>query len=453
MEIQPVQIQTPDLVGAYARGLQTRHAMRQMQDEERTRAAQEALRALFSRPGFDATKPEGMREVMSLDPAMGMQLRKQQAEIAKSQAESDYKRWQGLNEETKLKATAAQIAHSQYEQADPQTRDTPQAKQLFMENGLKGVGITIPQWGDIDQHWQASMGMAQFAARAKALEAEMTKRAELPYEQQREAYKAGLDYRNSVDLAGVQHGYRVGEENIRSANDLALESWKQQNPSAPSGYRPNGMGGVSFIPGGPADPAVITERQRIETANKPLTEDQGRATGFLSEALLAHDKMEKMMASGYDPTSASHAAYDAAANLKIPFTDARPLAAMGARDNDTEVFQSAGKAFIGPVVYGKSGATVTPQEWETAKDIYFPQAGDSKEKIALKKALREQALKALEIRSGKGAQMAGVSGGATAGNSGSQQFQIGQVIPTRKGVNVRVTGFLPDGRPTVEPVQ
>lgn len=203
MEIQPVQIQTPDIVGAYTNGLQARHAMQKMQDEDRTRAAQEALRALFSRPGFDATKPEGMREVMSLDPAMGMQLRKQQAEIAKSQAESDYKRWQGLNEETKLKATAAQIAHSQYEQADPQTRDTPQAKQLFMENGLKGVGIAIPQWGDIDQHWQASMGMAQHAARMKALEAGATKAAELPYQQAQDAYKAGLDYRNSADLKGL----------------------------------------------------------------------------------------------------------------------------------------------------------------------------------------------------------------------------------------------------------
>lgn len=182
MEIQPVQIQTPDLVGAYARGLQTRHAMQQMQDEDRTRAAQEALRALFSRPGFDASKPEGIQQVMGIDPTTGMQMQKTQ--LANQQAQSE------INS-ARLKAVqqAAKGAYAEWSQLSDDQKNNPDVKRRLMEGHLQIVGQPVPTWDQpIDTHWNHMVGMAT---------------ADLVEKQAQAAYQARLDYKNAAGLKGL----------------------------------------------------------------------------------------------------------------------------------------------------------------------------------------------------------------------------------------------------------
>ena len=66
--------------------------------------------------------------------------------------------------------------------------------------------------------------------------------------------------------------------------------------------------------------------------------------------------------------------------------------------------EQAERQFVNAVLRAESGAAISPSEFESNRQIYFPRAGDSAQVIANKAVARQTAIQALKLGAGRGAQ-------------------------------------------------
>jgi hypothetical protein len=163
----------------------------------------------------------------------------------------------------------------------------------------------------------------------------------------------------------------------------------------PAGYRSNGDGTLSFIPGGPADPAI--ER------NKPLTETQGKATGFAARMQDANKIIAK-----FDKTvsPSAVAAVGGVAPSWLPgggMVDAAVNSAIGMRAPEAQLYQQAQENWLTANLRLESGAVIGDKEKENEAKKWFPQAGDTDARRAQKAAARKVAENAMAVQAGSGA--------------------------------------------------
>jgi hypothetical protein len=159
----------------------------------------------------------------------------------------------------------------------------------------------------------------------------------------------------------------------------------------PTGYRANADGSLSFIPGGPADPAA--------GGGKPATEFQGKSAGFGARAEQA-DKIITGLAGKYSQQKI---------NTKTSTEDV-PLigGTLGAVANrflgeNEQQAEQAQRDFINSILRQESGAAIGASEFDNAKKQYFPQPGDGAKVIAQKEANRKLAVQGLKQSAGKAA--------------------------------------------------
>lgn len=151
-------------------------------------------------------------------------------------------------------------------------------------------------------------------------------------------------------------------------------------------------------------------------ADKPLNESQGAATNFGNRALQAHQLLSALEEKGAGQPG----------NIKRFMTAATPGLGMGLDESvgtmtnwtQSKAQQSAEQAqrnFITAVLRKESGASISPGEYSTAAQIYFPQPNDDAETRKQKAQTRESAIEGLKMQAGPGAKYIGAknTGGAS----------------------------------------
>lgn len=170
-------------------------------------------------------------------------------------------------------------------------------------------------------------------------------------------------------------------EAYRGAN-LAIEREKLAGTGAkpPAGYRYTADGNLEFIKGGPSDPNKPVPAR----AFRPTT-DQTNAAGF-------YDRMAEAEKTLSDPAVITAATdYTGRVKANLPFGAGNYLASP-----EYQKFDQAQRNFINAVLRKESGAAISQGEFDNAAIQYFPQPGDTADKIALKAQNRATAIHSMK---------------------------------------------------------
>lgn len=137
---------------------------------------------------------------------------------------------------------------------------------------------------------------------------------------------------------------------------------------------------------------------------KPMTEDQGKATGYGVRAATSHEIINTIGDSGkVQPGLWKRFISGVPASVGME----RMGEAMGTLTNWTQSgaqqqVEQAQRDFINAILRRESGAVISQAEFENAAKQYFPQPGDSQAVIKQKQFNRENSIQALEAGSGAG---------------------------------------------------
>lgn len=183
-------------------------------------------------------------------------------------------------------------------------------------------------------------------------------------------------FANQMALQKSSQGFQAGEGAKNRANQMEISNASRN--SAPSGYKKNADGSLTFITGGPADPNT-----------KPLTEAQGNARLYGERMVTSSNIINNLETDGklkYDPL-----AIKAIITAPTGFSDV--AYSMAGKEN-----QSASQAirdFINATLRRESGAAISSSEFDNAIKQYFPQAGEDKSIAQQKRNNREVAIKGI----------------------------------------------------------
>ena len=161
----------------------------------------------------------------------------------------------------------------------------------------------------------------------------------------------------------------------RSRESAARGGSRGSGENAPAGYRFKADGSLEAIPGGPAG------------AGKPLSEDQGKATGNYRVMRQAMETLNGVK--GYNPTLIANA------------LDKGDMTGTSLSQADRRAL-NAQRAFVVAALRGESGATYGPSEVVDKVRVLFPVPGDGPEVLADKARLRGEFLASTRDRAGPG---------------------------------------------------
>jgi len=162
---------------------------------------------------------------------------------------------------------------------------------------------------------------------------------------------------------------------------------------------------------GQAKPVVGPQGQAL-VGGKPLTEAQGNATAFGMRMKESNQLINDLEKKGVTDTGIVRSTIGGIVGM-TPFVGEKMQqgvqsgmnvlpSALGGPSSEQQQVDAARKNFITAVLRKESGAAISPTEFYTEAQKYFPQPGDSKETIAQKRDARETAIKAMEIQAGPG---------------------------------------------------
>lgn len=147
----------------------------------------------------------------------------------------------------------------------------------------------------------------------------------------------------------------------------------RRSGQAPAGYQWTSSGGLTHIPGGPADPTVRGNKA-------PLNDVQSKALQFGTRMQAAGSVLDSLAAKGVDQPGLIKRAADAVG---------LGGAANWTQSGEQQQVEQAQRDFINAVLRRESGAAIADSEFANARQQYFPQVGDSPEVIAQKRKNRE----------------------------------------------------------------
>lgn len=171
---------------------------------------------------------------------------------------------------------------------------------------------------------------------------------------------------------------------------------KGRTSNAPAGYRATPEGDLTFIPGGPADPALKPK------GRDQYTELQSKAANFGNMMTEADKALLAMAPKGPDgnpdPTKLENPKnfLGAVRDGIMPFEALRN----SSTPNDTQAYNQIAKQWIRAKLRKESGAAIGDDEMEQEFRTYFPQYGDGPDVLKQKAAAREQATKGMIAESG-----------------------------------------------------
>jgi hypothetical protein len=145
---------------------------------------------------------------------------------------------------------------------------------------------------------------------------------------------------------------------------------------------------------------------------KPLTESQGNATAFGMRMKESNQLINDLEKKGVTNTGVVRSTIGGIVGM-TPFIGEKMQqgvqsgmnvlpGALGGPSAEQQQVDAARKNFITAVLRKESGAAISPTEFYTEAQKYFPQPGDSDSVIKQKQNARETAIKAMEIQAGPG---------------------------------------------------
>jgi len=143
---------------------------------------------------------------------------------------------------------------------------------------------------------------------------------------------------------------------------------------------------------------------------KPLTEAQGNATAFGIRMKESNALLNDLESKGVTNTGVTRSVVSGVAGM-TPFMGEKLQqgvssamnvlpGVLGGPSAEQQQVDAARKNFVTAVLRKESGAAISPSEFYTESQKYFPQVGDSAEVIKQKSHARETAIKAMEIQAG-----------------------------------------------------
>lgn len=297
-----------------------------------------------------------------------------------------------------LNALAAQFAGESFQPVQGQYLKRALAAQEPMK---LGSGMLTPDGKYLRDPF------AERERRVAALEKQAGAAEELDLREQTYADRAAERQQANRDrLAMQQQGIdiqRMGLELRRGQNGMA---------KAPSGYQwatgTDGTPTLTYIPGGPSDPAT--------KAQGPATEDERKAAGWYFQADKARRDMESVIRR--NPSASAQTSAERGAGL-IPAVGED--VANFIRPGDRQRFVQAASAFSEATLRAATGAGVTQDEALQKVRELTPQLGDQPETVQQKIKSQEMYLDSLRARAGR----AVAGGGAAPNPAGASNDPLG----------------------------
>lgn len=209
------------------------------------------------------------------------------------------------------------------------------------------------------------------------------------------------------------------EEQLQLSRQAALRA---ERGNAPAGQRFTASGDLENIPG-----AILPSQ------NKPPTESERGAAGYLDRMTNAERELQAVTSSGYD-----------AGNMRDKMTAGNGILNYAASDQGQQYRQQQ-EDWVRSKLRKESGAVIGDDEMEREIKTYFPQPGDKDTVIANKKKSRDIAINAMRISAGRAVGNEAPTAGQGKG------YTVGQIIE-HGGKRYRVTGGDP-ADPDVEEVR
>ena len=194
----------------------------------------------------------------------------------------------------------------------------------------------------------------------------------------------------------IQGGQPVSSQELAGQVNAARQKFLARRfGTAPTGYRWDEAGNAVSIPG----------------VEKPLTEFQGKSSGFGVRAASAHEQLNALeggaLGGEYDAFPGYRNGPIQPGMLKRS-AEALPLIgeSMGTALNFTQSaaqqrVDQAQRNFVNATLRQESGAAISQGEWDNAKKQYFPQPGDDASVIEQKRLNRAQVINGFKTSAGK----------------------------------------------------
>jgi hypothetical protein len=189
-----------------------------------------------------------------------------------------------------------------------------------------------------------------------------------------------------------------------SLNDFKNQMSEYQKIEAANAKARLGLEGARF--------GLEQQKFAQEMSGGKLTETQGNATAFGMRMKESNQLLNDLEKKGVKDTGVIRSTIGGIVGM-TPFVGEKMQqgvqasmnvlpSALGGPSSEQQQVDAARKNFVTAVLRKESGAAISPTEFYTESQKYFPQPGDSNETIAQKRHARETAIKAMEIQAGPG---------------------------------------------------
>lgn len=270
--------------------------------------------------------------------------------------------WAARNELRNAQVAASSITQSdKWGKGGDRAATANYAALLAADNAARGAQPDMNQTTMRENAALTREGMQQTGANQRAA---MTQAAET----QRTTLQQAL-----IDARERRTAQHQNNQDDIARQRLALDTQRAGQDRIPAGYRRSADGsGLEFIPGGPADPAAAK--------SKTLNEGQSKALTFGSRMQESGRTLDELAAAGVNQPGLVKRAAD--------------VVGLGALVNGTQSPQQqqveqAQRDFVNATLRKESGAAISNSEFESARQQYFPQPGDSPAVIEQKRKNRE----------------------------------------------------------------
>lgn len=324
----------------------------------------EAGKNALYKGGFYKQAQEMGKSQLEQDKAKS-EIGKNNAAAGKSNQEtSAAKRTQAIQDMTSFETPADALASLQHHAQ--QGSIDPQQAQLMAKN--------IPT--DPAQFAQWQMGMLRKLMAPKDQVALTTPDANAQLSAQTSRSNNAANVGATVRGQDMSQGTAIRGQNLADSRSREANA----NGKVPTGYRANADGSLSFIPGGPADPAA--------KASGPATEDERKAAGWVSQAENAYKNMLGVMFEKDGKTLSKSTSPGTLENSAQSLGLGQ--AANWLRSPDRQKFVQGSSSLSEALLRAATGAGVNKDEAKQKIEELTPVYGDSD-------AVREQKLAAIPV--------------------------------------------------------
>ena len=237
-------------------------------DERRAQADEQAVRAVYQKPGFDPQSDQGIADLYRLSPKAGMAAAKARQDALKAAADLGH-----VNAQTETqKSTALQNTTKAAGERLKQYRDTldfvdtPQGAARWLQAQFQDP-LTAEIMGGMGSIEQALSRIPQDPAGFQQWRQQAALGMEKHIAEMRQQWVAAEQVRHNKSTEGIQ----IRGQNMVDARTREATAATSQAGKPPAGYRFKPDGNLEAIPGGPADTKIGGNGAKAQDASDVLS--------------------------------------------------------------------------------------------------------------------------------------------------------------------------------------